>query len=331
MTVVASLAVAGTAAMPAAHAGLSEATDPPAAYVVNGDDFPDECGIARLDLGSGDLEDLPVTSPETCSVGDLAVAPDGSLWGISDPSIKDLNVLLVEFDTTTGAVLSATPISGDFAETNIAIGGLAFDGAGTLYVQLVTDGPGCEETAVCLYTVDPTTAEATFVGNPAPDFEETLFAYLAADCGSSLLTTVPEIVAAGASTSWVEPALLPGDGNLLGSYDKASGALASDAELPEDQFAGGLDYSRGDGTLYALLTPVLAPVTDDTTDATDDVGARLLNLSLYTVDPETGQVTLVTALSQPESNLAFLAIAGDCVAPPTPAPPPIVLEPTFTG
>jgi hypothetical protein len=40
-------------------------------------------------------------------------------------------------------------------------------------------------------------------------------------------------------------------------------------------------------------------------------------------------VTLVAPLSDPDTNIATLGIAGTCPGPPP--PPPGVLEPTFTG
>jgi hypothetical protein len=325
---------AGLAAMPAAQAGLPEAepTEPPAAYTIDGVDFPDGCALQRLDLGSGTVTPLPAApSPEACVI-DLAVAPDGSVWGIGPAPTEGpfLPAFLTHFDADTGAVLSSTLFTGAFSEAQLRYGGLAFDSAGTLYAQLVTDEPGCDVDFVCLYTVDPSTAVATFVGTPGDDFAETFLAFLAADCGTAMETVVPAIIDdAATDASWDGPTAADHGADSLASYDAATGALTQGPELVDpNDFVVGLDYFRTDGTLYALIAPRLLPGEESVEATVDDVYASAFQVALYTVDPATAEVTLVAPLSDPEANIATLGIAGEC---PVPAPPPIVLEPTFTG
>jgi hypothetical protein len=334
-TITLALAGAGVVATPAAQAGLGEPTEPPPAYVLVLADR-DSCQLASVDLGSGAVTVLSAAPSAEACADDLAVAPDGSVWGIGDGDDASLEAELIHYDATTGEVLTRTAIQGSFTESGLAFGGLAFDGAGTLYVQLVTDEPGCDGDAVCLYTADPTTAQASFVGAPGADFFATFFAFLAADCGASLRTIgfgalITGADTTGADTSW--DAVVPAAplSNTLNSYDKASGAMTTGGAFPDDLFVVGLDYFRTDGTLYALLAPRSVPIetSDPTTDATaaaGDVGTSAIEVSLYTVDPATVEVTLVAPLSEPDLNLGALAIAGTC-----PAPPPIELAPTFTG
>jgi hypothetical protein len=344
----AALSVAGVVAMPAANAGILADPEaaPPVAYTINGDDFPTACSLQRIDLATGAVTPFGAPSPDAC-VADLAVAPDGSVWGIG-PAPTPLAPLpgeLVHFDETTGDVLSATPFTGAFSDQDLRFGGLAFDAAGTMYAQLVTDEPGCDTVSVCLYTVDPATAVATFVGAPGPEFDITFLSFLAADCGTALDTVIPAFTLAGedpAPTSWGDAgASSHDDRDALASYDGATGLLTETAHFPsEDDIVVGLDYSRADGTLYALVAPRFLPgeagteteATTETTEApdaaaaADDVYAEALLVSLYTVDPASGALTLVAPLPDPEANMAILGIAGSCTAP-----APLVLEPTFTG
>jgi hypothetical protein len=224
-------------------------------------------------------------------------------------------------------VVSSTSITGSFSSAFLQFGGLAFDGVGTLYAQLVTDEPGCDDSYVCLYTVDRSTAVATFVANPGDEYFETAVFTLAADCGASMLTVDPTFTEADSiETSWDAPAVSGHeDVDSLAAYDRATGLLSEVAHFADpDQFVVGLDYARADGTLFALLAPRLVPGEEGA--AADDVYPAAFDVSLYTVDPATAAVSLVAPLSAPEANIATLGIAGTC-----PAPPPIVLEPTFTG
>jgi hypothetical protein len=324
VTMTAVMAAAGLAAMPTAHAGLPEA-EPPAAYAITSADLLVSCALATVDLTDGTTTVLPAGGSAEACVDDLAVAPDGSVWGV----IEVNNVAnLVRFDPATGAVLSTQPFTG-VLDPDLANGGLAFDGASTLYVQLVTDDPGCDGDAVCLYTVDRETAAATFVGNPGPDNFFTGMLFLGADCGASLVTGEAGEGAASVDASWDdgEPEALF-LGLALSSYDKETGILTDGPLFPDDFSLAGLDYSRADGTLYALGVEGVEPVAE--AEGGGDVGAADVNASLFVVDPATADVTEVAALSEPNLNILTLGIAGECVVPPPP-PAPLVLEPTFTG
>ncbi len=333
-TITAALAVTGFAAVPAARAGLeAEPTAPPAAYVSEIAAPPFLCVLSSLDLATGDTAPLGAAPSAEACVIDLAVAPDGSIWGVGPiPTDGTPEVpYLTHFDQTTGEVLSSGPFTGAFDEVLGIYGGIAFDGAGTLYAQLVTDEPGCDDNFVCLYTVDPATGASTLVGAPGDDYARTSLIFLAADCGTAMDTTEPTIFEdLSTESGWDDPAVTGhDDADSLARYDRTTAALSEVAHFADpDTFTVGLDYARADGTLYALTAPRTIPgeAGEPIAQPSGDVGVSAILVSLYTVDPATAAVTLVAPLD-PEANVVGLGIAGTCPVPPA----PIVLEPTFTG
>ena len=333
-TITTMVAVVGVATVPAANAGIEATPEaPPAAYTIVNASLLLSCRLATVDLTDGTTTPLPAGGSIEACVRDLAVGTDGSVWGIRQLQEPPP---LVHFDPATGEVLSSVEITGDFTEADLVEGGLAFDAAGTLYAQLVTDEPACDALdAVCLYTLDPATAVASFVGGPGAANEETTFAFLGADCVGNMVTTESSRQSSGdAETAWndVEAELLF---RRLDFVDPATGVVTDGSDFDTDFSLAGLDYDRVSGTLYALGTfedvPIPIEESTDTTAATaaEEVVPAEFEASLFIVDPATAAVTEVAPLSEPDLNVTTLAIGGTCPLPPEPAP--IVLEPTFTG
>src|SRR5687767_6672484 len=159
--------------------GTTAAIAAPLAYTTVFDDGG--CRIVTVDIATGTTTALSAAPDEEACVSDLAVGPDGRLWGILQlQNGIDLDARLVEFDPATGAILGEGPITGNFTESGLAEGGIAFNSNDVMVVHIVTDEPGCDESYVCLYTVDPATRVATFVGNSG-QFETEMF-FLTADC-----------------------------------------------------------------------------------------------------------------------------------------------------
>ncbi len=326
-TITVAVAAASIAAMPAAQAGLEAPAEAPAAYAIGGGGvLAPACQLVTVDLSNGAVGTLGAPSSVEACAHDLAVAPDGSVWGIAEPSGAP-PALLVHFDPATGEVLSSTAITGDFPDASIAEGGLAFDAAGTLFAQLSTDA--C--VGVCLYTLDRDTAVATLVGGPGDDLLSSFMYYLGADCAGSMVTTEVSKGSNGDAASAESDPTAQVFGPTLASVDPATGLVTTGSAFQDDFDLAGLDYARADGTLYALgrVGPTPTGSTDDTTAATGDVGAAAFDASLFVVDPETAGITEVTALSEPNLDISALGIAGECPVPPPPAP--VVLAPTFTG
>ena len=178
-------AAVGTAALVAVAPPTSAAAGTGYTVIDNRED----CTLATIDLATGQLTPFPTSSEDSC-VQDLAVAPDGTVWGILSPkTIDPIAIRLVRFDAVGAPTI--VPLSGNFTEAFGADGGLAFDKAGNLLTQLVTDEPGCDTDFVCLYRTDPTTGASTFIGNSTLEGEVSM-AFLAADCSGNLRTAVEE-------------------------------------------------------------------------------------------------------------------------------------------
>ena len=332
-TITAMVAVVGVAAVPAANAGVAATPEaPPAAYTIINASLLLSCTLASVDLTDGTVTALPAGGSAEGCVRDLAVAPDGTVWGVRQLQEPPA---LVQFDPVTGAVLSSDEITGSFDLVALEEGGLTFDAGGTLYVQLVTDEPGCDSDAVCLYTVDPATAVATFVGGPGAANEETSMDILAADCAGNAATTESSRAGGGETTSLAESDDDVEAAELfrrLDSIDLTTGLVTDGPDFDEGFAVAGLDYDRVSGTLYAIGTFELNPVEESTssTTAATDVAPAEFDSSLFIVDPATAEVTPVAPPSDPNINITTLGIGGTCPVP-EPVPAPVVLEPTFTG
>jgi hypothetical protein len=294
-----------------------------------------ECRLATVDLATGVVTGLPGGGTSDSCVDDLAVAPDGTVYGITDVEDDGLSANLVTFNPVTGAVTNVQPFSGSFTESFTAHGGLAFDRAGVLYASFTTDEAGCsdlQQTAIsCLYRVDPATAAATLVGNAGIDKNGVRMFFLAISCADSMLTgerftdldsndattdtpTSDTPPAEGASTSPEPAPQSVGDAFAddevdaqfvdldLASVNPATGAVTTGPQFAAGTDVLGFDFANPDGPLYALaIEPTGLP-------------------GVFTVDPATAALTLVATLS--ETELENLAIPGGC---------PVVIQPRFTG
>jgi len=314
-TVVASTGLVVLGAAPASAAGPIGYT---AVFVEGG------CRIATVDIATGATTLLSAPADfETC-VNDLAVGPDGSLWGIDrlTTPTTDVEAELVQFDPATGAILDSGLFTGNFTSSGIAEGGLAFGADDVMYAHLVTNEDGCDNAYVCLYTVDPTTRAVTLVGNS--DQGETEMFFLTADCAGSMLTSEftadaldegapgPDTLATDNPRAASDPP--PGwpdvdaqNGLLsqqLGHVDPSTGEVTRGAEFPELFDLLGLEYDRATGTLYALGLELM-PISPD--GVFDDI-------SVYTVDPATGDITWVSDFNDEIGFPQGLAIAGSCAA-----------------
>jgi hypothetical protein len=100
-------------------------------------------GFGIINLMNGDFTEI--SSLGGAIYNDIAYAPDGTLYGLYNNGQS-----LVTFDPTTGAVTPGTPLSVAGIES------IAFDPSdGTLF--------GATESGLC--TIDPTTGQATYIGD----------------------------------------------------------------------------------------------------------------------------------------------------------------------
>jgi hypothetical protein len=305
----------GVVAMGGAPTGAAETSG----YTVIWDEGG--CQLATIDLTTAAVTPIGAASQTSC-VSDLAVAPDGTVYGTLNSKNGGLDAELVKFDTATGAATTLGPITGSFTSAAWVEGGIAFGADDSMYLNLATDEAGCSD-FVCLYRADPTTLVASLIG-PSNEFR-TDINYFTASCAGALESTFePQI----------DPPASLGDGDnvnatefnqSLGSWNGTTGAITEGAPLIDTLDVAGIEFDRVSGTLYLIGfedQPAPAPVIGDEAP----VEPQITNLaSLYTVDVATGTLTLVADVPDAELFVDSLGIPGRCTAP------AIELQPTFTG
>ncbi len=287
-----------------------------------GDDL---CRLATIELATGVVTPLPAAaSPEACA-GDLAFAPDGTLYGLlqgADEAADQVFPELVRFDTTTGAAVvvgnigTSTQMLG--GQSIVPFGGITFDGVGQLLVALVApdaDGadPACRRTgtiATCLYRIDDPAdpAVTTFVGEMAsiPSGEDGML-------GSTLAATCETVYSTPMLTEPIDDTANLIVGTVLTSVDATSGASTQLGAYPDEFVSWGDGLDPADGFWGLGLD---YPVQPD------------FSGSVLVLDPNGGTpvATAGAAISSPPETV----IQGLEIAPFDCTPEPIGPEPTFT-
>jgi hypothetical protein len=291
------------------------------------------CRLATVDLGTGEVTGIGAVldEPLACA-SDLAFAPNGTLYGITDvpgdddkdepiegtddvTPLADDAVHLVRFDTATGAVTDLGPIGTAPARLFRGGGGVTFDAAGRLWVYMAVDDADCQDEGFCLYQVDPANpAAATFFGgNP----QQTTLYGLTASCSLGVFTVAESFRPGDVAADDDEVLVIPG-GDLLDAVNPGPPAVATPvgSVFDDDQTVQSLDFGADGTTLWAIGTIMpngLGPPGQ-----------------LSTLDPATGVLSAGPLLTT-DGDIS-LAV-GLAVAPPScpPTTPPVELQPTFTG
>lgn len=289
------------------------------------------CDLNTIDLATGALTDLPAPSSEAACANDLAVAPDGTVYGIAGfgffavgsvgPAADSLgNPQLITFSangTPSGQTLAVggTPIDGG---TSIAV-----DAAGTMYVIAINEttcdaglnGPKSidpsDTTAYnCLFTVNIATGELTQVGD---GFSPNYPVLGLASCASKMWAQTPGLMA---PLNGNEPATI---GLPWASIDPTTG-VPTEAGISTELF--GFDCLATGDTIYAMSTVFVGPAPLSFEPQGAAPGQVVFVLG--TVDPSTGVFTesIISNVPTTMPVLAFavapLPVVPDPVAPVTP-------------
>ena len=284
------------------------------------------CDLNSIDLVTGQLTDLPAPSaPGACS-SDLAVAPDGTVYGLDgdhlygvgsfDPARdSDGSPHLISYDAAGNASITILT-NNDNLLTGLMQGGIAVAADGTIYAQ-IQDATSCSNMVdqttglyisdniplVCLFTIDPITGVATLIG-PSNQLDG-LFVGLTS-CASAMRT-----LGYGANFPFDMPNQPASLLLTWSTVDTATGAVVpGSAESPPP----GYDCATSGDTMFAL----------DSHGGSNQLG---------TIDLTTGAFNATVALSDPDAAISWWSFAVATPAVPatttTAAIEPSV--PTFAG
>jgi hypothetical protein len=296
------------------------------------DDGQGLCDLYTIDLATGALTDLPAAASEAACAADLAVAANGTVYGIAgrqffavgsvSPAVESLGgAELITFaadGTPSGQTLTigGAPISG------ISGGSIAVDAAGIVYVIAVNEttcdprltAPGSFDPSDnlafnCLFTVNLSTGELTQVGE---GFSPNRSVFGLASCASNMWSIMPGLMPLSVDQS---PASI---GIPWASIDPTT-AIATEAGMSTQLL--GFDCVATGNTVYAMSADgfgLTANAIRPSAPAIPELG---------TVDPTTGVFTETVTMSNPTGYIYWAAFA---VLPIPVEPEPEPLAPNFT-
>jgi hypothetical protein len=276
------------------------------------------CELATVDLLAGVVSDLPAAPSAEACVTDLAADAGGHVYGMG-PS----PVALVRF--SEDGTPTATPIVvPDAGSVRLMQGGITFAPDGRIFAHLSADDPGCDSglalpqpaatpayagDSECLYTVDPASGIATFVGVPAPGTSPANARYFGLTWCEGLIS----VESLRAFNGWV-------------AQDPSSGVVSPIGGM--QSFPAGYDCRTGStGPLWGLVLPNTYFPLESATPG----------LSVATIDPLTGSTRVIAPVVETEVSLIGLAVVADVALPPVPptaeatAAEAAESEPSFTG
>lgn len=307
--------------------------EPVTAFTIMGDG-QGLCDLYTIDLATGALTDLPAVPSEAACAWDLAVAADGTVYGIAGTNFLSIGSVSPTYDSLGGAELitfsadgtpsgqtltvGGSPISGIYG------GGIAVDAAGIVYVTAVNETT-CESQPIetrslspsdtyvfnCLFTVNLSSGELTQVGDGFPP-DTPIFGLTS--CASDMWSLIPVISLNSVGNS---PASV---GVPWASIDPTT-AIPTEAGISTQLL--GFDCVATGNTVYAMSTGDFGLTANDITPSAPAIP------DLGTVDPTTGVFTETVTMSTPTGYIYALAFAVLPI-PVEPEPAPAPLAPNFT-
>jgi len=296
------------------------------------DDGQGLCDLDTIDLATGALTDLPAASSEAACAADLAVAANGTVYGIAGTQFFTVGSVNPAYDSLGGAELITFSADGTPSGLSLTVGGrpvsgisggsIAIDAAGTVYVIAINEttcdprltAPGSYTTGdtfafSCLYTVNLSTGELTQIGE---GFSPNSAVYGLTSCASNMWSLMLGLVSIAVDQS---PASF---GIPWASIDPTT-AIATEAGISTQLL--GFDCVATGNTVYAMSTGGFGPTANDITPSAPAIP------ELGTVDPTTGVFTETVTMSTPTGYIYPLAFA---VLPIPVEPEPEPLAPNFT-
>lgn len=265
------------------------------------------CDLNSIDLATGQLTDLPAPPSSGACSSDLAVAPDGTVYGIGGDNFYSIGSLdaavdsngnphLIEYDDDGNASITVITNDENFP-TSLLLGGIAVDADGTIWAQ-IQDATSCANVIspttglyisdsipmVCLFTIDPVTGVATLVGPSNQPYG--LFVGLTS-CQSAMRT-----LGFGASSPFGMPNQPASHRLTWSTVDTETGEVIPGSS---ESSVAGYDCLTSGNTMFAL----------DSHDCSNQLG---------TIDLTTGAFTTTVVLSDPDALISWWSFA---VAPPS--------------
>jgi hypothetical protein len=296
------------------------------------DDGQGLCDLYTIDLATGALTDLPAASSEAACAADLAVAANGTVYGIAGTQFFTVGSVNPAYDSVGGAELITFSADGTpsgqtltvdgFPISGISGGSIAIDASGTVYVIAINEttcdprltAPGSFTTGdtyafSCLYTVNLSTGELTQIGE---GFSPNSAVYGLTSCASNMWSLMLGLVSIAVDQS---PASF---GIPWASIDPTT-AIATEAGISTQLL--GYDCVATGTKVYAMSADGFGLTANAIRPSAPVIP------ELGTVDPTTGVFTETVAMSNPTGYIYWSAFA---VLPIPVEPEPEPVAPNFT-
>lgn len=292
------------------------------------------CDLYAIDIATGALTDLPAPSSEAACAQDLAVAANGTVYGIAGTQFFVVGSVSPAYDSLGGAELITFSADGTPSGQTLTVGGapisgisggsIAVDAAGTVYVIAINEttcsslltvpvsfGPSDGDAFSCLFTVNLSNGELTQVGE---GFSPNAAVFGLTSCASTMWSLIPGIFPFSVDQS---PASI---GIPWASIDPTTG-IATEAGISTQIL--GYDCVATGNKVYAMSTGGFGPVGNGISPSAPAIP------DLGTVDPTTGVFTETVTMSTPTGYIYPSAFAVLPI-PVEPEPAPAPLAPNFT-
>lgn len=292
------------------------------------------CDLYTIDLATGALTDLPAPSSEAACAQDLAVAANGTVYGIAGTQFFVVGSVSPAYDSLGGAELITFSADGTPSGQTLTVGGapisgisggsIAVDAAGTVYVIAINEttcsslltvpvsfGPSDGDAFSCLFTVNLSNGELTQVGE---GFSPNAAVFGLTSCASTMWSLIPGIFPFSVDQS---PASI---GIPWASIDPTTG-IPTEAGISTQIL--GYDCVATGNKVYAMSTGGFGPVGNGISPSAPAIP------DLGTVDPTTGVFTETVTMSTPTGYIYPSAFAVLPI-PVEPEPAPAPLAPNFT-